>query len=101
VPHGKFAALKGVMAVFMKVTPRSTSNPSTNQPVDIVDDAVGPDGAGADHLKALARVARVLRTRFRGRCTAPDHRPGRIYTILTSRWPRRRRPDTARLPKRR
>jgi PTS system nitrogen regulatory IIA component len=52
VPHGKLAGLKNVIAVFVKLT----------NPVDFeaVDDQ--PVGAGADHLKALARVARVLRT---------------------------------------
>jgi PTS system nitrogen regulatory IIA component len=31
------------------------------QPVDILFLLLAPEGAGADHLKALARVARVLR----------------------------------------
>ena len=31
------------------------------QPVDIIFLLLAPEGAGADHLKALARVARVLR----------------------------------------
>ncbi|MEA2987984.1 MAG: nitrogen system component, partial [Alphaproteobacteria bacterium] len=31
------------------------------QPVDLVFLLLAPEGAGADHLKALARVARLLR----------------------------------------
>jgi PTS system nitrogen regulatory IIA component len=31
------------------------------QPVDLIFLLLAPEGAGADHLKALARVARVLR----------------------------------------
>ena len=31
------------------------------QPVDMLFLLLAPEGAGADHLKALARVARVLR----------------------------------------
>ena len=31
------------------------------QPVDVLFLLLAPEGAGADHLKALARVARVLR----------------------------------------
>ena len=33
------------------------------RPVDIVFLLVTPEGAGADHLKALARVSRLLRDR--------------------------------------
>lgn len=32
-----------------------------DQPVDIVFMLLAPEGAGADHLKALSRIARVLR----------------------------------------
>jgi len=31
------------------------------QPVDLIFLLLAPEGAGADHLKALARVARLLR----------------------------------------
>ncbi|HEY4353982.1 MAG TPA: PTS sugar transporter subunit IIA, partial [Paraburkholderia sp.] len=31
------------------------------QPVDLVFLLLAPEGAGADHLKALARIARLLR----------------------------------------
>ena len=33
-----------------------------DQPVDLIVVLLAPVGAGADHLKALARVARLLRT---------------------------------------
>ena len=32
-----------------------------NEPVDLMFLLLAPDNAGADHLKALARIARVLR----------------------------------------
>jgi PTS system nitrogen regulatory IIA component len=32
-----------------------------DQPVDLVFLLLAPEGAGADHLKALSRIARVLR----------------------------------------
>ena len=32
-----------------------------DQPVDIVFLLLAPEGAGADHLKALAKIARVMR----------------------------------------
>jgi PTS system nitrogen regulatory IIA component len=34
-----------------------------DRPIDIVFLLIAPEGAGADHLKALARVSRLLRDR--------------------------------------
>ena len=85
VPHGKFAALKGVMAVFMKVTPPVDFESVDDQPVDIVMMLLAPMGAGADHLKALARVARILRTDSVADALRHTSDPARIYAILTQK----------------
>jgi nitrogen PTS system EIIA component len=83
VPHGKFAALKGVMAVFMKLTTPVDFESVDDQPVDIVMMLLAPMGAGADHLKALARVARVLRTDSVAEALRRSNDPARLYAILT------------------
>ena len=83
VPHGKFAALKGVMAVFMKLTAPVDFEAVDDQPVDIVMMLLAPMGAGADHLKALARVARILRTDSVADALRHSTDPARIYAILT------------------
>jgi PTS system nitrogen regulatory IIA component len=62
VPHGKLPGLKTVIAVFVKLTNPVDFEAVDDQPVDLVMMLLAPVGAGADHLKALARVARVLRT---------------------------------------
>jgi PTS system nitrogen regulatory IIA component len=62
IPHGKFAPLKRVLAVFMKLDVAVDFESVDDQPVDLVVMLLAPMGAGADHLKALAKVARVLRT---------------------------------------
>jgi PTS system nitrogen regulatory IIA component len=53
------------------------------QPVDLIFLLLAPEGAGADHLKALARVSRLLRDRticekLRGTTEADA-----IYALLT------------------
>ena len=53
------------------------------RPVDLIFLLLAPETAGADHLKALARVSRVLRdskicTKLRGTDTADA-----LYAILT------------------
>ena len=83
VPHGKFAALKGVMAVFLKLDRPVDFDSVDDQPVDVVMMLLAPMGAGADHLKALARVARILRTDSVVDALRRTDDPARLYAILT------------------
>jgi len=83
VPHGKFAPLKSVIAVFMKLETPVDFESVDDQPVDIVMMLLAPMGAGADHLKALARVARILRTDSVAEALRHSNDPARIYAILT------------------
>jgi PTS system nitrogen regulatory IIA component len=85
IPHGKYAALKGVMAVFMKLATPVDFEAVDDQPVDIVMMLLAPMGAGADHLKALARVARVLRTDAVTEALRRTNDPARLYAILTQK----------------
>jgi PTS system nitrogen regulatory IIA component len=83
IPHGKYAPLKGVMAVFMRLTTPVDFEAVDDQPVDIVMMLLAPMGQGADHLKALARVARILRTDSVAETLRHTDDPARIYAILT------------------
>ncbi|HZY67194.1 MAG TPA: PTS sugar transporter subunit IIA, partial [Devosia sp.] len=82
-PHGKFAGLKGVVAVFIKLSVPVDFDAVDDQPVDLVMMLLAPVGAGADHLKALARVARVLRTDSVAENLRRTNDPARLYAILT------------------
>lgn len=62
IPHGKFAGISGVTAVFARLSEAVDFDSVDDQPVDLLMLLLAPMGAGADHLKALARVARILRT---------------------------------------
>ncbi|MGB3335649.1 MAG: PTS sugar transporter subunit IIA [Devosia sp.] len=62
IPHGKIAGLKGVTALVARLDEPIHFDSVDDQPVDIVVMLLAPTGAGADHLKALSRVARLLRT---------------------------------------
>jgi PTS system nitrogen regulatory IIA component len=83
IPHGKFAPLKGVLAVFMKLETPVDFEAVDDQPVDIIMMLLAPMGAGADHLKALARVARILRTDSVADALRHTSDPARLYAILT------------------
>ena len=61
IPHGKVAGLNRVCAVFARLDEAIEFDALDDLPVDIVMMLLAPTGSGADHLKALSRVARVLR----------------------------------------
>ncbi|MET3927336.1 PTS sugar transporter subunit IIA [Devosia sp. 2618] len=62
IPHGKIAGLKEVTALFARLDKPIEFDAVDDQPVDLVVMLLAPTGSGADHLKALSRVARMLRT---------------------------------------
>jgi PTS system nitrogen regulatory IIA component len=55
-----------------------------DQPVDVVIMLLAPVGAGADHLKALSRVARLLRTESVIDQLRSETDLKRIYQTLTT-----------------
>jgi PTS system nitrogen regulatory IIA component len=61
IPHGKLASVSDIVGVFARLDTPVDFEALDDQPVDIVFLLLAPEGAGADHLKALSRVARVLR----------------------------------------
>jgi Phosphotransferase system mannitol/fructose-specific IIA domain (Ntr-type) len=51
-------------------------------PVDLIFLLLAPEGAGADHLKALARVARLLRDSAIARKLRASHDAEALYAVL-------------------
>jgi PTS system nitrogen regulatory IIA component len=83
IPHGKLASLKRLYALFAKLETPIDFDAIDEQPVDLICLLLAPQTAGADHLKALAQVSRLLRDRgvcekLRGAST-----PEAIYALLT------------------
>ncbi len=63
IPHGKLAGLNKTTAIFALLRKPIEYEAVDEQPVDIVFLLLVPENAGADHLKAVSRVARKLRYR--------------------------------------
>ena len=61
IPHGKFADFDRISGVFARLHAPIDFESLDDQPVDIVFLLLATESAGADHLKALSRIARVLR----------------------------------------
>lgn len=61
IPHGKLPKLGRLFGLFARLERPIDFEALDGQPVDLIFLLLAPESAGADHLKALARVARVLR----------------------------------------
>ena len=61
IPHGKLPKLNRLFGLFARLARPVDFEALDGQAVDLVFLLLAPEGAGADHLKALARVARLLR----------------------------------------
>jgi nitrogen PTS system EIIA component len=61
IPHGKLVKLNRLVGLFARLDRAIDFDALDGQPVDLIFVLLAPEGAGADHLKALARIARMLR----------------------------------------
>lgn len=61
IPHGKLATLDRVYGAFARLEKPIDYDAIDDQPVDLLFMLLAPEQSGADHLKALARVSRLLR----------------------------------------
>jgi PTS system nitrogen regulatory IIA component len=61
IPHGKLPSLDKVHGLFARLERPIDFDAIDEQPVDLIFVLLAPEQAGADHLKALARVSRLLR----------------------------------------
>lgn len=84
IPHGKIAGLRSVTALVARLDQPIDFDSVDDQPVDIVVMLLAPSGAGADHLKALSRVARLLRTEAVVEEMRAATDPAQLYAIATA-----------------
>ncbi len=61
IPHGKLAELDQLYGIFARLEKPVDFQSIDDRPVDLIFVLLAPEEAGADHLKALARVSRLLR----------------------------------------
>ena len=85
IPHGKLPKLNKVFGLFARLDRPIDFEALDGHPVDLIFLLLAPEGAGADHLKALARVSRLLRDRtICEKLRGADH-PDALYALLTER----------------
>jgi PTS system nitrogen regulatory IIA component len=82
IPHGRMNGIDRLVGLFARAEKPIDFDALDGQPVDIIFVLIAPEGAGADHLKALARVARVLRNQAVLDQVRHTRDPAAIYAIL-------------------
>ena len=84
IPHGKISSIDKITGVFARLAKPVAFDAMDDQPVDIIFMLLAPEGSGADHLKALSRIARVLRNQATLSQIRKTSDADAIYSLLTT-----------------
>ncbi|HKF99746.1 MAG: PTS IIA-like nitrogen regulatory protein PtsN [Xanthobacteraceae bacterium] len=82
IPHGKLPNLNKLFGLFARLDRPVEFETLDGLPVDLIFVLLAPETAGADHLKALARVARLLRDPDVARKLRQSRDAEAIYAVL-------------------
>lgn len=83
IPHGKLPKLQRLFGLFARLEKPIDFEALDGAPVDILFMLLAPEDAGADHLKALARIARILREPGIHERIRAARDGGALYAVLT------------------
>jgi PTS system nitrogen regulatory IIA component len=82
IPHGKLPKLGKLFGLFARLERPIDFESLDGQPVDLIFLLLAPETAGADHLKALARIARLLRDPDVAQKLRESHDAETLYAVL-------------------
>src|SRR5258705_6803686 len=82
IPHGKLPGLSRLYGLFARLEHPVDFDSIDEQPVDLIFLLLAPEAAGADHLKALARVSRLLRDADVARKLRDSRDADALYAVL-------------------
>ncbi|MEM8869298.1 MAG: PTS sugar transporter subunit IIA [Pseudomonadota bacterium] len=84
LPHGRIQGVDQVKGLFMRLDMPIDFDSVDRKPVDLVFVLLAPHHAGAEHLKALARVSRLLRDEMTCAKIRSTRDAQAVYSILTA-----------------
>ena len=82
IPHGKLGGIERMTGVFARLEKAVDFEAIDDQPVDLIFLLLAPEGAGTEHLKALARVSRLLRDLDVAKKLRASRDAQAIYSVL-------------------
>ncbi|NJL50689.1 MAG: PTS IIA-like nitrogen regulatory protein PtsN [Blastochloris sp.] len=83
IPHGKMAKMDRLFGLFARLEKPIDFEALDGEPVDLIFLLLAPESAGADHLKALARIARLLRDQDIAQRLRASRDAQALYVVLT------------------
>lgn len=83
IPHAKHPGIKRIVGVFARLAEPVDFDAMDGDKVDIVVLLLAPEGAGADHLKALACISRLLRDGQAVEKLRVSRDEAALYAVLT------------------
>jgi PTS system nitrogen regulatory IIA component len=83
IPHGKLAKCDRIFGIFARLERAIDFEALDGLPVDLIFLLIAPESAGADHLKALAGIARVLRDPAIAAQLRATRDASALYSLLT------------------
>lgn len=83
IPHGKLGELEKLHGLFARLAGAIDFDAIDDEPVDLIFMLLAPESAGADHLKALARISRLLRDQAVCAKLRSLDQAETIYAVLT------------------
>ena len=89
IPHGKLPTLNRLYGMFARLDHPIDFDSIDDRPVDLIFLLLAPESSGADHLKALARVSRLLRDKSACEKLRGTDDPEALYALLvdtTASW---------------
>jgi len=84
IPHGKLAKLKQICGVFARAEHPLDFEALDGAPVDLIFMLITPESSGADHLKALACAARMLRDPALAAAIRSMRDAGALYSLIAN-----------------
>ena len=83
IPHCRLSELTQLYGLFARLDRPAPFEAIDDQPVDLVFLLLAPTDAGAEHLKALARVSRLLRDKAMCEKLRGANNVDALYALLT------------------
>jgi PTS system nitrogen regulatory IIA component len=83
IPHGKLNRLDAIFGVFARLDHPIDFDALDGAPVDLIFMLITPESSGADHLKALACAARMLRHPATVAAIRATRDAGALYALIT------------------
>jgi PTS system nitrogen regulatory IIA component len=83
IPHGRLGVLPRIVSLFARLEEPIEFDALDNEPVDLIFLLLAPEHAGADHLKALARISRLLREPSNIERLRASKDRAALYSVLT------------------